>query len=300
MSTNRLGDYVTALPLHIADIAAIGGSRAIPGLTLAKAAQASLGAMAVTGGGGADTLDVKLQESDAPKLADQINGYDGVDDGSRKLRSAAATDLQIAIPFTPAVDMTIQAVDLMLSSLGTIAAGESVWVEIDTDAAGDPAGAEVSGAQALTESRKVEAVTVPDSITPTRFYFEDGVDLTAATLYWIKLSGDTTLSATDCIQVHYNTVVGTSGCKKYDAAWAAIANEDVWFKLYYCEFTDIAGAVFTQITEGWLNAIDVAERIEVDFKTVKDTVRAHYTVSGGTWTIGNIVNVGLPNLAPLT
>lgn len=296
--SNRIGDMVAALPLHVADIAAIGGSRAIAGLAQTRAAQGSIGAMAVTGGGGADTLDVKLQESGAPVVG-AANGYDGVDDGSRKLRSAAATDLQIAVPFTPAVDMTIYDVSLMLSQLGAVPAGESVWVEIDTDAAGDPAGAEVSGAQALTESRRVEAATIADAVGAVSFYFEDGIDLTAATQYWIKLSGDTTLSAVNCIQWHYNTVVGTSGAKKYDAAWAALVNEDFWFSSRYCVFTDITGAVFAQIVEGWLNAFDTGERIEVDLKGVKDTVRAHYTVSGGTWTIANILNVGLPIYRPL-
>jgi hypothetical protein len=254
--------------------------------------------MAVTGGGGSDTLDVKLQESDPPKLSDQINAYDGVDDGSRKLREGAATNVSIAIPFTPPVDMTIQAVDLMLSRLGTVAAGKSVYVAIQGDTAGDPDGTDISGAQQYGHSRRILCTDIGTDIAEHRFYFEDGVDLTASTTYWIVIEGDYTASASNCIQVHFDTAA--TGCKHYDSAWAVMTNENVWFKIYYCEFTDIAGAVFTQITEGWLNAIDVAERIEFDLEGVKDTIRAHYTVSGGTWTIGNILNVGYPLVAPMT
>lgn len=297
MSSNRLGDIVTAQPLHIADIAQTGGSRAIPGLASVRAAQGSIGAMAVSGGGGSDTLDVKLQESDPPSYLDQINAYDGTDDGSEKLRDGAGSNLLFAIPFTPSANITIYSAKLMLSRLGTIAAGKSVWCYIDTDSTGDPAGSAVAGAQNLPNSRKIECTNIPTSIGEQTFFFEDGIDLTASTPYWLLIDGDYTVSAANCIQVHYDTA--TSGCKYYDAAWAVMTNQNLWFRLQYLAFTDIVGAAFAQITEGWLNAIDVAERIEVDLQTVKDAIRAHYTVSGGTWTIGNILNVGLPLVKPL-
>jgi hypothetical protein len=297
MSSNRLGDIVAALPLHIADIAATGGSRAIPGLAGYRAAQGSIGAMAVAGGGGADTLDVKLQESDPPVYLDQINYYDGTDDGSEKLRDGAGSNLMFAIPFTPSANITIYSADLWLSRLGTIAAGESVYVAVQGDAAGDPDGTDINGAQQFGHSRRILGSSIPTSISQQRFFFEDGIDLTAATPYWLLLEGDITLSAANCVQCHYDTA--TSGCKYFDAAWAVMTNQNLWFRLQGLSFTDIVGATFAQITEGWLNAIDVAERIEVDLMNVKDAVRAYYTVSGGTWTIGNILNVGYPLVAPL-
>jgi len=295
--TNRLGDIVAATALNVSTVGQTGGGRPIAGLTGYRAAQASLGAMLVASGGGSDTLDVKLQESDPPELSDQINAYDGVDDGSEKLRDGAGSNLLFAIPFTPSADITVYSVDLWLSRLGTITAGESVWVEIWDDSTGDP-NANEEGAQGLTESRKILGSDIDTSIAMYNFIMEDGYDLSSGSQYWIVVNGDITVSATNCIQVHYDTA--TSGCKYYDAAWAVMTNQNVWFRLWTCVFTDITGAAFTQITEGWLNWIDVAERIEVDLQVVKDTVRAYYTVSGGIWTIGNILNVGYPKLGPMT
>lgn len=300
MSTLRLGDMAAGTPLNLLAVSASGGSRPVPSLRGIRAGQLNQGVLAVSGGGGADTLDVKLQESDPPELLDQINGYDGVDDGSIKLREGAATQVLLAIPFTPTENVTIYSAKLQLSRLGTIAADKSVWVYIDTDAAGDPAGAAVSGAQALATSRKILCSAIATDRNEVTFFFDDGIDLTAATQYWLVVDADYTESAVNCIQVHYNTVVGTSGCKKFDAAWAAIANNDIWFRLQYLQFTDIAGAALAQITEGWLNEHDILERLELNMETVKDTVRAHYTVSGGTWYVATVLNVGLPLTLPLT
>lgn len=300
MSTNRLGDIVTAEPLAGLAIQATGGAGPVKGLTKFRASQLVNRVLGVTGGGGADTLDLKLQESDAPKLLDAINAYDGTDDGSIKLREGAATAVQLAIPFTPTADVTLDKVRLQLSQLGSVAAGKKVWVNIQTDAAPDPSGTDVNGAQIYGASRKVEAADISDTIEEVEFQLIDGVDLTAATQYWIVVSGDYTASATDCIQVHYNTVAGTSTCRQYDAAWGAIVNYDIWYEIDYLIFTDVSGAALTQVVEGWINPEDTEETLEVSLKTVKDTIRLHATVSGGVWYPTASLALGMSGSLPVS
>ena len=299
MSTNRLGDIVKTEPLSGLALQATGGAGPVSGLASFRAAQLVNRVLGVTGGGGSDTLDLKLQESDPPKLLAQINAYDGTDDGSIKLREGAATAVELGIPFTPTADITVDKIRLQLSQLGSVAAGKKVWVTIETDSTG-PSGTDVNGAQAYGASRKVEAADISDSIEEVEFELIDGVDLTASTTYWIIVKGDYTASATDCIQVHYNTVVGTSLCEQYDAAWGAIANYDIWYEVDYLEFTDISGAALTQVTEGWANPEDTDETLELSLKGVKDTVRLYATVSGGVWYPTAGLALGMSGVIPVS
>lgn len=294
----RLGDIaanVALLPvdptnLGVIPAAGIGGQPKT-GLNEILAAQASLMALSVSGGGGSDTLDVKFQESDAPEEAEGINGYNGVDDGSRKLREGATTNVLLAIPFTPAVGLTVYQVKLMLSKLG--APTGHVWVEIQGDSTGDPDGTAIGGV-----SRKVDVANIGAAIEEVSFFADCGIDLTGATAYWLVITGDYTASATDCIQVHYDTA--TSACKQYNGTvWAVTTDENFWFKLEQLIFSDVSSLVHAQITEGFANPMDTWERLEIPMLMRKPALRAFYTPSGGAWTVGHALAIGYPKTQPL-
>ena len=298
MSTERIGDICAAVNLLPVDNTNLGvipaagvGGAPVVSLTDKRAAQASIMALSVSGGGGPDTLDVKFQESDPPQDADDLNIYDGVDDGSEKLRDAGASNVEFAIPFTPSVNMTVYSARIQLSRLGNPTG--SVSVALQADAAGDPSGTD------LFVSRAVNAANISTSRGEVAFFFDVGCDLTGSTQYWIVISGTYTASLTDCIQVHYDTA--TSNCKYYDAAWAVMTNQNLWFRVEYLTFTDIAGLVHAQITEGFLNPMDTWERLEIPLLLRKDAMRAFYTPTGaGTWSILHGLNVAWPKAEPLT
>lgn len=306
MSSLRLADEVVSVPLTTIDpdnagiITASMGGRPVVGLDQFRAAQSNIAAIGVAGGGGADTLDVKFQDSYPQQINSvEINAFDGIDDGSEKLRDGAASNIRFGIPFTTTFAHTIYSVRLQMSRLGTPAIGAggipAVWATLETDAAGDPSGTAVGGSSRLYPTASID--TTREEIT---FFFDVGVDLANATDYWIVVEGNYDVSATDCIQLHYNTVAGTSGCKFFDAAWAASVNIDYWFRMEYLIFADISPAIaHAQITEGWNNIWDTLERVDINLEPIRDAVRAYYTVSGGTWTVANILTLGEGKVLPV-
>lgn len=245
----------------------------------------------VAGGGGADTFQHILQEADAPGLYHQ-NTYDNVDDGSIKLKEGAALQTEIAIPFTQsAVDYrTPIGVVLWVSKLGipALAAGgkPSISVSIETDAAGDPSGTSVS------DSYNLATEDISGLLTGVLIGFQGGPAAVAnGGSYWVVIKPNYDASATDCIQVHYNTVVGTSACKVNSGGWAAIANQDVWFQLHQVTFTDVDvsklgdGGAFDPYDESviFANTIDSAQIRTLDTRRVKEYLRFRYDISGGNW-----------------
>ena len=299
--TQRIGDYAASVPLllPVAIAASIGGRNIDTGGF--RAAQANIIVSEPAGGGGADTCIIKFQESAGPIVSDQINGYDGADDGNEQLRDGAASNILLGVPFTPTVTGTINSVRLMLSTFGTpaIAAGgiPYVQVSIQADAAGDPSGTDIGG-----YSRRIPTADLATALTEVSFWFDNAVDLTAASDYWIVVAGLYDVSATDCVQFHHNTVVGTSGCKHYDAAWsAADANIDYWYEIDYLVYTDIADIAAVTFTEGTiLNVIDEgADREELGLQKYENFIRAYYTLTGGTWDVFHALTVGDPTVQPV-
>lgn len=246
---------------------------------------------AIEGTPGAETLTMKIQDSPPPALTAFNNPYNGTDDGGSKLLAVTGRLNAIGIPFTVTDALTIWRAEVMLSQVGAIAAGKSVWCEIYEDNAGDPDAAPYYGA-ACGKSLLMPAASVAASATLYNFTFPWGQDLAAGD-YWLVVIGDWTASDVNYLKVHYNTVVGTSSDKVLDngagPAWAASANTAHWFRMWYLDYSDVAltkieGGAFTAITgnDPALNIVDEYQLREVDLRQCNDTVRCKFTITAGT------------------
>lgn len=245
------------------------------------------------GGGGSDTLNIVLQDSAKPGLYHQ-NTFDGEDDGSVKLKEGAALQTAIAIPFTQsAVDYrTPIGIVLWLSKVGIPAnAGGDVpsfYVDVVADdGAGDPQGIPTYSASYRFATADISA----SGPTPILVGFQGGAyEVTNGGNFWIVIRPVYDADANNCIQVHYNTVAGTSGCKVNSGGWAAIANSDIWFQLFQLTFADVSNDVFDEGAfmpyeqDGYFtNPLDSAQIRNVDTRKVRDYLRLRYDISGGTW-----------------
>jgi hypothetical protein len=299
------------VPVNAGDVL---GGKPVSGLRAVRGIQV-LHTMPISdiGGAGGETLDAVLQDSLAPAWLANQNLYDGTNDGSELLRDGAASNLGLAIPFTPAISCTIYSVHLRLSRLGTPAkaAGGTppcVHVSITPEAAGAPV--YVPGGAAtqvgLGSSRGVETADIATAIAEYEFLFETGVDLTAGTPYWIVIDGDYDTSAVNAIRVHYDTAV--SACAFYDAAWANLAAKNIWYRMKYCVFSNVTlanieGGAFDQFTEQEaVNIMDWWNRRELTMGEFRDTVRVKYTAGAGAsvWLPYTFITISEPLVEPLT
>ena len=310
----RVGDYSAALlalpfertgPLGITlALSPLGGNNIFAQDCLGI--QVVLASLFCGGGGGADTLDVAIQSSPAPALHASLNLFDGTDDGSESLRDGAVSNILFGIPFTQGDQpCTIYQIKLRLSKTGAPAkAGggtpPAVWVSIQGDAAGDPDGVNVGGS-----SRAVLCSAIGAGMGEYTFQFECGVDLLPLGDYWIVIDGDYDVDVANCVNVHYNT--HASGCKFFDAAWAALGGEDIWFRMNYLIYSDvdpavIEGGAFPQYVEYQVaNALDYFERREIVAADGDGPFyRMRFTANGGTWGAYAIINIGDPESGPLT
>lgn len=307
MSSIRMGDGALAnqlAPMVPGDEAFVqagvtiyGG--AVTGLRDKRSAQINFVPQLIDGAVLADTLATTFEESDPPAVFDQNLQFDGTDDGSIKLRDGAASNIRFGIPFTTVLGKTIHSVKLQLSRLGVPAIATSVpnvSVSIQIDAAGSPGGTALGGA-----SRKVLATAISTTRGEITFNFDVGVDLADATIYWIVLEGDYDVSAANCIQLHFNTVAGTSGFKFFDAAWAADTNKDPWFWMEALDFTVIAGLshpTILGVLPDWTQGEDT---LEVDLRLRKDAIRAKYVnTGGGDFHISHKMIIGHAHVSPVS
>jgi hypothetical protein len=298
---SRLGDFaVGAIARPSAGALAASG----PGIAINASGFRSGQSLVITGeptgGGGSDTLAVKLQHSPPPVVSENSSGYDGTDDGSEKLRDGAASNVAFAIPFTPDDDLTIWKVKLMLSKLGTpaIAAGGIPWVlvQVRPDDSGDP------DASSIAASFYIRTADIPEALSEVEFLFSDGFELSAATPYWLVITGNYDVDANNCIQVHYDDA--TSGCKYYDSAWAALTDKNIWVVMEDLYFEDVPTSEVPVVTftEGTIlnELIEGLDRQEVNMEMLNKYLRGYYTISGGTWGIGHGMYLGDPKVQPAT
>lgn len=242
-----------------------------------------------TGGGGSETFKYQLQHSDPPRLYHQ-NTYDDIDDGSIKLNEGGALQTQIAIPFTQsAVDYrTPIAAAIWVSRLGvpvnSLGLPPAIEVSIYSDSGGSPG-------VSLGQSYFIGTGDISTEISGILVGFAGSFyPIANGGSYWVVISPTYDADPNNCIQVHYNTVGGTSACKVNSGGWAAIANQDVWYQLYQLTFTDVDDAVldggaFNQYQQdvNFVNPIDGAQLRVVDARRLKDYVRFRYIISAGTW-----------------
>jgi len=314
MTCRRVGDYAAnLLPMPIqrwapwpvtAALSPLGGNNIY--IEDCRALQYSVTAPQIVGGNGANTLDMVLQASPVPVEHASRNTFDGIDDGHEALFDGAASNLFFAIPFTTIGACTIYQIRLRLSRLGTPAkAGGGtppcVYVSIQGNGGGDPDGTNVGGT-----SRGVPTADIAVTLDEYVFTFEIGVDLAALTTYWIVISPDYDTDIANLINVHYNT--HASGCKFFDAAWAVMVNQDIWYTMNYLIYTtvsktDIEGGDIPTFTEdSEVNMLDWWERREVNVSACSGPfVRFKFSVFGaGSIVPSVVINAGDPQVRPLT
>jgi len=244
-----------------------------------------------------ELMNIYFQESDPPVMT-HSNLYDGVDDGSLKLRDGANSNIYVAIPFTQDnVDYrTPIAMSVMVSRVGTPVNTASdrppnISFSIIADVGGNPD----PGLTSLGDSYKLATADISTSLQEILIGWEGiNVDIAKTTQYWLVIEGEYDEDASNCIQIHYNTVVGTSDCRYYDTSWNAMASEDVWFKLFQLTFEDVSG---DEIDEGgnipaWqsdilpVNSLDTLTVRTLNLMQRKSYIRVRYefsNVPSGLW-----------------
>ena len=125
---------------------------------------------------------------------------------------------------------------LLLQKFNAATLSGNLTVRVETDSAGSPSGTLVTGGVA---SANVDVTSVVAEPTYVRFTFSTSPLLQEDTTYWLVLEGTYTVSATDNIQwlSDYSSVTSGGGSysdgagKVYDAAWAALTNQDFIFSV---------------------------------------------------------------------
>lgn len=245
MSTRTLTDVITNISVEPSSGFNANNpqiSRAAVGLSAFRGVLVCMNGIGLLiDGGHLDTFDLSVQESDPPIPGENKNLFDGVDDGSIKLKDGAASNTQLAVPFTSSVSKTIHTITLPLSKLGVpaLAAGglPNVSVSFVEDNVGVPSGAAVGFA-----SVRVNVDDIPTARTNITFTMDSAIDVVAGTNYWFILDGDYDADPNNCVQWHFDTVPGTSGFKFRDVLWIADTNKAPWYSMQVLEFTDVPDA----------------------------------------------------------
>jgi hypothetical protein len=196
---------------------------------------------AINTAGSTPTLTSKLQSS--PQLSRGLEqSTAGATDN--KLKTGAATAVNLGCAFTQSGAHSVKRVALMLKKIGTLAAGKKLTLTLQTDSTGSPSGT-ILGTAGTVDI---------DSIVGTGygwvvFTFATPVDLADATVYHLVLSADYTASSTNCVEWRSLTVASGGTFESYDASWNAVTTTEaceVYIDQY--TFSDVSGFAFSQIT----------------------------------------------------
>ena len=212
------------------------------------------------------TLDVKLQHSDP-----QSRGYSYLTAGTTetKLKTGAATLVQLAATFTQSGAASVKAIGLKLKKIGTLAAGKLVTISVCADNSGAPGtvlGSATIGIDTLIGTAfSTVVVTLAKSI-----------NLANATVYHVTLSADYTASATNCVVLRSKTVASGGTQQTFDGTtWTAVTTEKVEVFTEQFVFADIAGAAFTQVTTG-----AARQKITLNAESLKRIIRPVAVIDG--------------------
>jgi hypothetical protein len=242
-------------------LAAANGGRGITELGLYRQG-AKVTLAAKSDAGTSPTLAVKLQN--APEQS-RLPEVVGAGDDAIAHRTGTDTAISIGAAFTLAAARTIAAVVLPLAKNGTVSSG-TLTLAIQADSDGDP-----SGSDLVTSTSAAADVSADGS--NVEFRFANPHDLAAGD-YWLVLTSDVTLSATNNIEWRSTAVESGGNAAVFDEAWAAEPTHDLehWCESY--QFADISGAAFTAVA-----ATGVIETIEVNADALA-FVRPHITIGG--------------------
>lgn len=217
------------------------------------------------------TLDVKLQKSAAA-----ARNFDDSDvtlgEAWVELRKGTNDNIELGIQFTATGDVSVSSVKLYLKRAGTIAAGKVIACRIEGDSTNAPDGT------SLGSSANVDATAIGTTGEWVEFTWPIAPDLSDGGTYWIVLSGDYTVSASNHILLGVDTVGSGGNVAVYDSAWAAITSTQTGnAQVFAYTFTDISGGTHTQVTTTALT-----EEEAIDFASIGgvEVIRPYVTVGG--------------------
>lgn len=209
------------------------------------------------------TLACKIQNSPPLATGERMDSAGTSDVASR---TGTDTAIKLGASFTLADAHSLASVHLPLQKQGTVASG-TITVAIYADSTG-PTGSALASATYAAADCAVGDYEYVD------FTFALPVDLAAGT-YWIVLTSDVTLSATDNILWRGATVGSGGNFAQFDTAWTVTDTTDLDFYTKQYTFTDVTGLGFTTVTS--TGCIQTKE-INVDTLSVVRT----YLAIGGT------------------
>lgn len=215
------------------------------------------------------TLDVKLQQAGLPVVG---QNYTTAGTTTNKLRAGATTTVKLGAKFTQSGAKSIKYVDLWLKKAGTLAASQTLTLDINTNNSGVPSATSL-GTSATVDIDSV----VTTSYAWVRFTFAKAVDLADATIYHMVLSGSYTASTSNYVDWNSNTVASLGNSSTFDNTnWTAVATESFNFIAQETTFTDITGGAYTQVTTA---ASHQTKNFELE-TTVSGLVRPYVTIGG--------------------
>lgn len=149
-----------------------------------------------------------------------ISAYDYTTAGDTwvTLRYDTNDQVKLAHKFTTAASgaastCTIFKVKFYMKQVGTVAASKYLWATLEGDSSG-PDGS------AVQTSYKIAANSISATGEYVEFEFREPVALTAATVYYVVLQGDWTLSTSNHLAIYVDTVASGGTLYVYDSAWA--------------------------------------------------------------------------------
>lgn len=186
--------------------------------------------------GTSPTLACKIQNSPPLATGERMDSAGTSDVASR---NDTDTAIKLGASFTLAAARSVASVHLPLQKQGTVASG-TITVAIYADDTG-PTGSALASATYAAASVTSGAYGFVD------FAFALPVDL-AAGKYWIVLTSDVTISATDNILWRGAAVASGGNFAQFDTAWTVEATHTLDFYTRQYAFADVTGLAFTGVT----------------------------------------------------
>lgn len=221
--------------------------------------------------GSSVSLACKMQHS-----IDLARGYDnstGAESTDVKLRDGTASNIKLSAKFTQSGARQIAKVFLRLKSLGTITAGKTVTVTIETDSTSDPSGTAVHA----DATASVLCSTIGTSYEWVEFELTRPVDLADATPYHVVLTGDYDVSSSNCVILATTTVASGGNFNYFDAAYTTMSTtEKVVGYIEEYNFADVSGWAFTAVSE----LADSFQSDDADLSALNAKIRMLATITG--------------------
>ncbi len=175
----------------------------------------SISADGITGSGATMTPTMQYAAS-----LTNVSAYDYTTAGDTWITLRYDTDDQVKLAhkFTTAASgaaatATIFKVKFYMKQVGSIAASKYVWATLEGDSSGPDGTAQQT-------SYKILANSISSTGEYITFEFRQPIALTAATVYYVVLQGDWTLSTTKHLAIYVDTVASGGTLYVYDSSWA--------------------------------------------------------------------------------